>query len=120
MGIKCWNLISDDNHHVPWMNLVSGLQEHFLKMTFGRTRSLTHQVLFFLSKLVHSLENYSKRENLFPRFFENTHIFSEVPNPLTRLFGKAVLHFQRQVLLPIGRVGTVARNVFFYQLNSFS
>lgn len=42
-GINCWNLISNDNHHVLWENLVSGLQEHFLKMTFGRIRSLTHQ-----------------------------------------------------------------------------
>ncbi|KAM3344343.1 hypothetical protein P3S68_026435 [Capsicum galapagoense] len=39
-GIKCWNLISNNNHHVFWENLVSELEEHFLKMTFGRTRSL--------------------------------------------------------------------------------
>lgn len=51
---------------------MSGLQEHFLKMTFGHTRSLTHQVLFFLCKLVHSLKNYFKEGVtllLFPRFF---------------------------------------------------
>ncbi|XP_016451086.1 SH2 domain-containing protein A isoform X2 [Nicotiana tabacum] len=61
-GIKCWNLISDDNHHVPWMNLVSGLQEHFLKMTFGRTRSLTHQD-FDLLRRVSSCQDLVSQDN---------------------------------------------------------
>ncbi|CAN4103009.1 unnamed protein product [Withania somnifera] len=42
-GIKCWSLISNDNHHLLWENLVSGLQEYFQKITFSRTRSLTLQ-----------------------------------------------------------------------------
>ncbi|MCD7449013.1 hypothetical protein HAX54_048096 [Datura stramonium] len=64
-GFKCWNLISNDNHHVLWENLVSGLQEHFLKRTFGRTRSLTHQDFNLLRRVsgcqdVVSQDNFEK------------------------------------------------------------
>lgn len=98
-GINCWNLISNYNHHVLWENLVSGLQEHFLKMTFGRIRSLTHQVLFFLFKLVGSLKEYFKKGYL------EVSVFSEVPNPLTHQIRNYIPFFNLKCQLCLGRFG---------------
>ncbi|XP_059282277.1 SH2 domain-containing protein A-like [Lycium ferocissimum] len=61
-GIRCWNLISNENQHVLWENLVSGLQEHFLKMTFGCTRSLTYQD-FNLLRRVSSSQDLVSQDN---------------------------------------------------------
>ncbi|KAL3503053.1 hypothetical protein ACH5RR_037502 [Cinchona calisaya] len=64
-GAEAWNLISQNNHHVLWENLVSGVKEHFLKIVSCGTRSLTHQDLDLLRRIsgcqeLVSQENFEK------------------------------------------------------------
>nr|GMD84180.1 SH2 domain-containing protein A-like [Ipomoea batatas] len=64
-GIKCWSFISRNSHNVLWDNLVTGLQDHFMKLTFCATRSLTRQDFEILRRIAGcqemvSQENFEK------------------------------------------------------------
>ncbi|VFQ80761.1 unnamed protein product [Cuscuta campestris] len=51
IGIKCWTLISKSSENVLWDDMISWLKDHFLKLTFCRTRCLTRQDFEILRRI---------------------------------------------------------------------
>ncbi|GAA0149850.1 DNA-binding transcription factor [Lithospermum erythrorhizon] len=49
--IKAWNLISQNNQHVLWENLVAGINEQFIDIAVSSSRPLTHQDFDFFRRL---------------------------------------------------------------------
>ncbi|CAH9147626.1 unnamed protein product [Cuscuta epithymum] len=63
IGIKCWNLISKNSQNVLWEDLVSELQDHFMTLTFCRTRCLTKQDFEVLRRVAGCQDTTVSQEN---------------------------------------------------------
>lgn len=61
-GIRVWNLISQNNHHVHWDDVVFEIEEQFMKIACCSTRSLTQQD-FELLKRIAGCREVLAREN---------------------------------------------------------
>ncbi|KAM7503873.1 hypothetical protein LguiB_002777 [Lonicera macranthoides] len=61
-GIKIWNMISQDNDHLLWENLVSEIKEHFMKISHCSTRYLVQQD-FELLRRIAGCQDIVTREN---------------------------------------------------------
>lgn len=48
-GERAWNLISRNSHRVQWDNVVFEIEEQFMRITGCSTRSLTQQVLQYVT-----------------------------------------------------------------------
>lgn len=50
-GTNLWKVMSPNNHHIPWENAVYEIEEQFMKIASCCSRSLSPQVISFISQM---------------------------------------------------------------------